>query len=111
MTCKMRTETTTFELRSVLGKTFQAHSCIAQPLRMRTGWTRPSQRTIGVAHASGPVIMAGLQYVRSIRWKNSTEAMETGRAVRDDIMQTDDFAEGIRAFVEKRKPQWPSQDR
>jgi enoyl-CoA hydratase/carnithine racemase len=61
-----------------------------------------------LANASTPTITAGLEYVRTIRGKDAKEALRIGRLVRDRIMQTEDFAEGLSAFREKRKPDWPS---
>jgi enoyl-CoA hydratase/carnithine racemase len=69
---------------------------------------RAMEIALGVADSSSPVILAGLQYVRAIRGKNVGEAMQIGRKVRDEIMQTEDFAEGLRAFAERRPPVWPS---
>jgi enoyl-CoA hydratase/carnithine racemase len=69
-------------------------------------------RAAAVAHAlansSSPTIAAGLEYVRSIRGKGAKEAQRIGRLVRNRIMQTEDFAEGLTAFREKRQPNWPS---
>jgi enoyl-CoA hydratase/carnithine racemase len=69
-------------------------------------------RAAAVAHAlansSSPTIAAGLEYVRSIRGRDAKEAQRIGRLVRNQIMQTEDFAEGLTAFREKRQPNWPS---
>ena len=69
---------------------------------------RASEVAHALANASSVTISAGLEYVRSIRGKDPKEALHAGRLVRDQIMQTEDFAEGLRAFSEKRQPVWPS---
>lgn len=51
---------------------------------------------------------AGLEYVDRIRGLDWTEAAPIGHKMRSELMATDDFAEGVRAFLEKRPPQWPS---
>jgi len=46
-----------------------------------------------------------VQQVRGLPWD---KAGEMARMVREDVFGSDDFAEGIRAFLEKRPPKWPS---
>lgn len=51
---------------------------------------------------------AGLEYVERIRGLTWEEAAPIGNKTRAELMQTDDFEEGARAFLEKRPPRWPS---
>jgi enoyl-CoA hydratase/carnithine racemase len=69
---------------------------------------RAGEVAMGLANGSSSAMCAGLRYVREIRGKTRDEAAWIGRVVRQEIMRTGDFAEGIRAFQEKRKPEWPS---
>jgi enoyl-CoA hydratase/carnithine racemase len=72
----------------------------------------PAARALEVATAianSSPTgIQAGLRYVQEVRGKDWKLAGEIGQRVRREVFETADFQEGIRAFREKRKPQWPS---
>ncbi len=61
-----------------------------------------------VANSSAVALRSGLDYVRQIRGKATSEALEIGRIVRDGLMRHEDFLEGVRAWREKTEPDWPS---
>jgi enoyl-CoA hydratase/carnithine racemase len=61
-----------------------------------------------VAGSSAMALRLGLDYVRQIRGRPLGEALEIGRTMRDELMRHGDFAEGVRAWKEKTKPDWPS---
>lgn len=53
-------------------------------------------------------IGVGLDYVHKIRGREWDHAGKLGRAMRERLLANPDYAEGVRAFTEKRKPRWPS---
>jgi methylglutaconyl-CoA hydratase len=56
-----------------------------------------------------PVAMAaGLEHVARTRDLSWSEAAAVNREVRARMMASDDFQEGVRAFLGKRPPRWPS---
>lgn len=72
----------------------------------------PLGRALQIAEqlaASSPVaIESGLDYVHQIRGRDWDQAGRIGRAVRDRLLQSADYKEGVAAFLEKRQPSWPS---
>lgn len=60
------------------------------------------------AGSSAVALRSGLDYVRRIRGKPLAESLQIGRMIRDELMSHGDFAEGVRAWKEKSKPDWPS---
>jgi enoyl-CoA hydratase/carnithine racemase len=70
------------------------------------------QRAMEVAEAisrsSPTAIHSGLDFVQEVRGKDWDSAGLIARRVREEIFQSADFQEGLRAFREKRQPNWPS---
>lgn len=61
-----------------------------------------------IADASPTAIRAGLTFVRDAQGKSWEQAGDLARQMRSQVFHSADFQEGIRAFQEKRQPQWPS---
>jgi enoyl-CoA hydratase/carnithine racemase len=61
-----------------------------------------------IAGYSPVALGAGLDYVHQIRGEGWQHAGRLGKSTRDRLLSNDDFKEGVRAFVEKREPSWPS---
>jgi enoyl-CoA hydratase/carnithine racemase len=71
-----------------------------------------NQRAMEIAEAltrsSPTAIRSGLDFVQEVRGKEWDTASLIARRVREEVFQSDDFQEGVRAFHEKRQPRWPS---
>ncbi len=61
-----------------------------------------------VAAYSPTAVRSGLRFVREARNKDWTTAGEIARRIRNEVSASADFQEGVRAFLEKRTPRWPS---
>jgi len=69
---------------------------------------RAHEIALSLSEASPTAIQSGLSFVQQVRGLPWDRAGEVARMVREDVFDSDDFAEGVRAFLEKRAPRWPS---
>jgi enoyl-CoA hydratase/carnithine racemase len=98
---------------ALTGRTFgaaEARDCglvheIAAPADLEERATRIGLR---LANASPAAVRSGLMFVQEIRHRDWHQAGEIARNVRNQLFQSPDFHEGVKAFHEKREPQWPS---
>lgn len=72
----------------------------------------PGSRAMEIAtklsEFSPVAISAGLDYVHQIRGLDWEHAGRIGKHTRERLLSNADFKEGVQAFLEKRKPEWPS---
>lgn len=67
---------------------------------------RATAIAIHLAESSPQAIRLGLEFVHASRGLDTTSAGRLALKARAEAFASDDFAEGVRAFREKRKPQW-----
>lgn len=103
-------ERRTLEL-SLTGREFSAAEALdyglvteisADPLK------RATDLAVQLAGFSPMAISAGLDYVQQTRGRDWDHSGRVGRVIRDRLLSNADFKEGARAFLEKRRPSWPS---
>ena len=61
-----------------------------------------------IAKASPLAVSSGMRYFRASRGKSWEESGALAAELREKLMDSADFKEGIAAFKEKRDPHWPS---
>ena len=103
-------ERRTVEL-SLTGRTFGAQEAREMGLVHEVASNleeRAVELAASLAESSPTAIRSGLSFVHEVRGRDWKTAGEIARRIRDDVFESEDFAEGRRAFQEKRAPRWPS---
>ena len=99
---------------SLTGRTFSADEAFRFGLVTEIDsdpLTRGFERAAKLSGLSPDATVSGLDYVNRTRELDWREAAPVARQMRTDLMATGDFEEGVRAFLEKREPAWPSLQR
>jgi enoyl-CoA hydratase/carnithine racemase len=69
---------------------------------------RARQTAQALSEASATATRSGLMFAREVRGRDARQTVELARDVRNQAWKSADFQEGLRAYKEKREPQWPS---
>lgn len=69
---------------------------------------RALEVALGLAESSPTAIRSGLNFVQQVRGRDWRTAGEIARRIRDEVFESKDFREGLQAFREKRRAEWPS---
>lgn len=62
-----------------------------------------------LARMSGPTLRLGREAVLAMDGMSYAQALEYGRSIGSVVMTSPDAQEGIKAFLERRRPAWPSE--
>ena len=103
-------ERRTVEL-ALTGRIFGAHE--AQHMSLVTEVTehlevRATEVAASLAQSSPSAMRSGLTYVEQVRGTDWPTAGAVARRMRDEVFESEDFREGLQAFLEKRAARWPS---
>ncbi len=96
---------------AITGRMFEVKEALAMGLVHEIA-ADANQRAMEIADAiskaSPTALHSGLDFVHEVRNKDWETAGMIARRIRDELFQSADFQEGLRAFREKRAPKWPS---
>jgi enoyl-CoA hydratase/carnithine racemase len=67
---------------------------------------RAAEIARGIAESSSEAVSLGMQFVRESRDLTAADFVKLAAERRAAAFESADFAEGVRAFLEKRQPQW-----
>lgn len=69
---------------------------------------RAAEIGFALAQSSPTALRSGLTFVHEVRARDWKAAGEIARRIRDEVFESEDFREGLQAFLEKRAARWPS---
>jgi enoyl-CoA hydratase/carnithine racemase len=69
---------------------------------------RAPELAFALAQASPTALRSGLSFVHEVRGRDWKTGGEIARRIRDEVFESEDFQEGLQAFLEKRPARWPS---
>ena len=96
---------------ALTGRIFDAHEAHAMTLVHQLhedAGAKAMEIAANLSEYSPSAVRSGLSFVQEVRGKDWGMAGLIARRVREELFHSPDFQEGIRAFREKRKPEWPS---
>ena len=91
------------DAREAAGAGLAHHVVVGADLQARAG-----EIATEIADASPEAMRAGLRFVAETRGQSWEQAGKSATQFREALFRSPDFAEGIWAFREKRRPRWPS---